>query len=214
MEGIVFMEMAKVTSKGQITIPVSIRRRLKINEGDKLLFIDSPDGVVMVNPDMLHGGHGMDDLELNYKGTSDASILKEKVAAIAPQKNKMPPPIERNIEPAAAKSITSTAPPPEPDSSVVINPAAAAPIVEPPATTTPATPVIKPPVVATPAPAAPVVTPPVATTPANVDFTEHAAALKEPMARPTAEPAKPLQKVHGFDLSTLLDEIRSIGSNI
>lgn len=50
------MEMAKVTSKGQITIPVSIRRRLNIKEGDKLLFIDSPDGVVMVNPDMLQGG--------------------------------------------------------------------------------------------------------------------------------------------------------------
>jgi len=43
--------MAKVTSKGQITIPVSIRRRLSINEGDKLLFIDKPDGVLMVNPD-------------------------------------------------------------------------------------------------------------------------------------------------------------------
>ena len=47
------MEMAKVTSKGQITIPVSIRRRLHINEGDKLLFIDRPDGVMMVNPDLL-----------------------------------------------------------------------------------------------------------------------------------------------------------------
>ena len=47
------MEMAKVTSKGQITIPVSIRKRLGINEGDKLLFIDSPDGVIMVNPDSL-----------------------------------------------------------------------------------------------------------------------------------------------------------------
>ena len=47
------MEMAKVTSKGQITIPVSIRKRLGINEGDKLLFIDSPQGVVMVNPDRL-----------------------------------------------------------------------------------------------------------------------------------------------------------------
>ena len=50
------MEMAKVTSKGQITIPVSIRKRLGINEGDKILFIDSPDGVIMVNPDMLPGG--------------------------------------------------------------------------------------------------------------------------------------------------------------
>jgi AbrB family looped-hinge helix DNA binding protein len=54
------MEMAKVTSKGQITIPVSIRRRLSIHEGDKLLFIDRPDGVVMVNPDMLQGGKGTD----------------------------------------------------------------------------------------------------------------------------------------------------------
>jgi len=49
------MEMAKVTSKGQITIPVSIRRKLQIKEGDKLLFIDRPEGVVMVNPDMLPG---------------------------------------------------------------------------------------------------------------------------------------------------------------
>ena len=54
------MEMAKVTSKGQITIPVSIRRRLQINEGDKLLFIDRPDGVMMVNPDLLGSGQSID----------------------------------------------------------------------------------------------------------------------------------------------------------
>ena len=47
------MEVAKVTSKGQITIPVSIRRRLGINEGDRLMFIDRPDGVLMVNPEMF-----------------------------------------------------------------------------------------------------------------------------------------------------------------
>ena len=50
------MEMAKVTSKGQITIPVSIRRRLGIEEGDKLLFIDRPNGVLIVNPDMMPSG--------------------------------------------------------------------------------------------------------------------------------------------------------------
>ena len=54
------MEMAKVTSKGQITIPVSIRKRLGINEGDKLLFIDSPNGVIMVNPDTLSTGQEPD----------------------------------------------------------------------------------------------------------------------------------------------------------
>ena len=55
------MEMAKVTSKGQITIPVSIRRRLQINEGDKLLFIDRPDGVMMVNPDLLGSGQEIEE---------------------------------------------------------------------------------------------------------------------------------------------------------
>jgi AbrB family looped-hinge helix DNA binding protein len=56
------MEMAKVTSKGQITIPISIRKRLKISEGDKLLFIDRPDGIMMVNPDLLGGAQ---EVEIN-----------------------------------------------------------------------------------------------------------------------------------------------------
>ena len=47
------MELAKVTSKGQVTIPVSIRKRLGIKDGDKLLFIEKPDGVIMVNPTMM-----------------------------------------------------------------------------------------------------------------------------------------------------------------
>jgi len=66
------MEMAKVTSKGQITIPVSIRRRLKINEGDNLLFIDRPEGVVMVNPDMLPGtpAEGKQELIIQRPETS------------------------------------------------------------------------------------------------------------------------------------------------
>ena len=40
------MLLAKVTSKGQVTIPVEIRRSMKIQEGDSLLF-ESPldDGV-------------------------------------------------------------------------------------------------------------------------------------------------------------------------
>lgn len=33
------MSTAKVTSKGQITVPKSIRRNLSIHEGDELLFV-------------------------------------------------------------------------------------------------------------------------------------------------------------------------------
>ena len=47
------MELAKVTSKGQVTIPIAIRKKLGIKDGDKLLFVEKPDGVIMVNPTMM-----------------------------------------------------------------------------------------------------------------------------------------------------------------
>lgn len=41
------MELAKVMSKGQVTIPVSIRKKLNLKEGDKLVFIEK-DGYMMI----------------------------------------------------------------------------------------------------------------------------------------------------------------------
>lgn len=43
------MELAKVTSKGQITIPVEIRRKLGIKNGDKILFMEEGGKVYMMN---------------------------------------------------------------------------------------------------------------------------------------------------------------------
>ena len=43
------MELAKVTSKGQITIPVAIRKMLGIKEGDKVLFVEDEGKVVLMN---------------------------------------------------------------------------------------------------------------------------------------------------------------------
>lgn len=43
------MELAKGTSKGQITIPVAIRNMLGIREGDKILFVEDGEKVVMMN---------------------------------------------------------------------------------------------------------------------------------------------------------------------
>ena len=73
------MEMAKVTSKGQITIPVSIRKRLSIKEGDKVLFLDTADGVMMVNPDVRPTG-------LTAEQAPDGGYLTqaEETAAEAP----------------------------------------------------------------------------------------------------------------------------------
>jgi len=47
------MELAKITSKGQITIPISIRRSLKLNDGDKVAFIEKDGQYILVNPTML-----------------------------------------------------------------------------------------------------------------------------------------------------------------
>jgi len=47
------MEMAKVSSKGQINIPIAIRQYLKLNEGDKVIFIVDGDGVRMLNASSL-----------------------------------------------------------------------------------------------------------------------------------------------------------------
>jgi len=47
------MELAKVTTKGQVTIPITIRKRLGVKNGDKLLFVDRPEGVFVVNPTMM-----------------------------------------------------------------------------------------------------------------------------------------------------------------
>ncbi len=43
------MELAKITSKGQITIPIAIRRHLGVKEGDKIMFIQEGDKVIMMN---------------------------------------------------------------------------------------------------------------------------------------------------------------------
>jgi len=78
------MEMAKVTSKGQITIPISIRRRLEINEGGKILFINTSEGVMMVNPDAL-GSDKIDELSSEESVSKKKPPVEEVSQEIAPE---------------------------------------------------------------------------------------------------------------------------------
>jgi len=43
------MELAKITLRGQITIPVEIRRKLGVKDGDKVIFIEENGRIVMEN---------------------------------------------------------------------------------------------------------------------------------------------------------------------
>ena len=47
------MELAKVTSKGQITIPADIRKRLRLKPGDKVLFLEDEGRVMIENSSLV-----------------------------------------------------------------------------------------------------------------------------------------------------------------
>jgi AbrB family looped-hinge helix DNA binding protein len=43
------MNLAKVSVNGQLTIPIEVRKKLRINTGDKVLFFDKPNGEVVIS---------------------------------------------------------------------------------------------------------------------------------------------------------------------
>ena len=47
------MELAKVTSKGQITIPQEIRKKLKLKEGDKVFFVEDNGSIQFLNASQI-----------------------------------------------------------------------------------------------------------------------------------------------------------------
>lgn len=42
------MNLARLSANGQITVPVEVRRRLHLVPGDKVLFVEKPDGEIVV----------------------------------------------------------------------------------------------------------------------------------------------------------------------
>lgn len=66
------MELAKITSKGQITIPVSVRRKLGVKDGDKVLFLDEGQGVVMVNASV----QALIEAQTDFAGVADRLGIK------------------------------------------------------------------------------------------------------------------------------------------
>lgn len=47
------VEIAKITSKGQITIPIEIRKKLKLSEGDKVIFVEEGDRYFLANSSII-----------------------------------------------------------------------------------------------------------------------------------------------------------------
>jgi AbrB family looped-hinge helix DNA binding protein len=47
------MELAKITTRGQITIPVAIRKKLGVKDGDKVIFMEENGRIIMENASMV-----------------------------------------------------------------------------------------------------------------------------------------------------------------
>jgi AbrB family looped-hinge helix DNA binding protein len=56
------VEMTKITSKGQITVPVAIRKRLNLKTGDKVMFVADDGGIRMINASTLAFENGRTSL--------------------------------------------------------------------------------------------------------------------------------------------------------
>jgi len=68
------MELAKVTSKGQITIPAEIRKRLGVKEGDKILFIEKAGKIEMMNSSMF----ALKEAQRAFRGAAKKAGLKNE----------------------------------------------------------------------------------------------------------------------------------------
>ena len=68
------MELAKITSKGQITIPVAIRKALGVKDGDKVLFMQEGDKVVMLNASL----NALLEAQRDFHGVADDLGVKDE----------------------------------------------------------------------------------------------------------------------------------------
>ncbi len=68
------MELAKITSKGQITLPISIRRELKLKDGDKVAFIEKDGNIIIINPVSL----AIDRVRNAFDGEAERLGLKNE----------------------------------------------------------------------------------------------------------------------------------------
>ncbi len=69
-----FMELAKITTKGQITLPISIRRELNLKDGDKVAFIEKDGHYIIINPISL----AIDKVRDAFKGEAERLGLKDE----------------------------------------------------------------------------------------------------------------------------------------
>ena len=68
------MELAKVTTKGQITIPKAIRDKLELKEGSKIIFLQKGEDIVIKNSAML----ALEKMQDEFEGEAERLGIKDE----------------------------------------------------------------------------------------------------------------------------------------
>lgn len=69
------LDLAKLTSKGQVTIPKDIRTLLKLKTGDKVLFTSNPDGTVTMRNASIDAMRRLQDA---FEGAAEEAGLRSE----------------------------------------------------------------------------------------------------------------------------------------
>jgi len=67
-------DVSRVTAKGQVTIPIEMRRQLGIKEGDKVLFVNNGKNIIITNAAMA----AFAELQEAFAGEAERLGLKNE----------------------------------------------------------------------------------------------------------------------------------------
>lgn len=73
------MELAKVSDKGQVTIPADIRKKLNLRAGDKLLFVEEGGNVRIENATM----YALKEVQEAFAGAAEEAGLRDEEDVVA-----------------------------------------------------------------------------------------------------------------------------------
>lgn len=84
------MEVARLTSKGQITIPKAVRERLSLAEGDKVAFIEKDGNIVITKSSISALSKFLDSMakEVRERGVSEEDLWKDLEEKMSNERNK------------------------------------------------------------------------------------------------------------------------------
>ena len=73
------MEISRVSSKGQVTIPIDIRKRLNLKEGDKVVFYEENGRVFIANASLV----ALKRMEKVMEGKAEKASIKNEEDVVA-----------------------------------------------------------------------------------------------------------------------------------